>query len=115
MPRPRRASQTGAAITASAAAVLLLSSSAGLSGAEPPRAQVEFFEAKIRPVLVEHCYECHSVAAKKHKGGLFLDSRAGVRKGGDSGPAVVPGKRSRGRPSEPSDLARPQSTTRVSP
>src|SRR5205809_510714 len=91
MPRPQRASRTGAAITAAAAAVILLSSSASLSGAEPPRAQVEFFEAKVRPVLVEHCYKCHSAQAAKLKGGLRLDTRDGLRTGGDSGPAVVPG------------------------
>jgi Protein of unknown function (DUF1553)/Protein of unknown function (DUF1549)/Planctomycete cytochrome C len=53
---------------------------------------VEFFEQKIRPVLVEHCYKCHSAQAKAPKGGLLLDSREGLLKGGDSGPAVVPGK-----------------------
>jgi hypothetical protein len=52
----------------------------------------ELFEKKIRPVLVEHCYECHSVGAKKLKAGLLLDTRDGVRKGGESGkPAVVAG------------------------
>ena len=51
-----------------------------------------FFEAKIRPLLAEHCYECHSVRAEQVKGGLLLDSRAGVRKGGDSGAVLVPGK-----------------------
>ena len=61
------------------------------SAAELPREQVEFFEKKIRPVLVERCYECHSAAAKKLKGGLALDTRAGMLKGGDTGPAVVPG------------------------
>ena len=50
----------------------------------------EFFERKIRPVLVGHCYECHSSGAKKIKGGLVLDSRAGVMKGGDTGPAITP-------------------------
>jgi hypothetical protein len=50
-----------------------------------------FFEAKVRPVLVEHCYSCHSANAKKPKGKLLLDSRDGTRKGGDTGPAVVPG------------------------
>jgi hypothetical protein len=53
---------------------------------------IEFFEKKIRPVLVEHCYQCHAKDAKKQRGGLLLDSRAGIRKGGDTGPAVVPGK-----------------------
>ena len=51
----------------------------------------EFFEKRIRPVLVEHCYECHSSGAKKIKGGLVLDSRAGVIKGGDTGAAITPG------------------------
>ncbi len=51
----------------------------------------EFFERKIRPVLVEHCYECHSTTGKKIKGGLVLDSRAGVQKGGDTGAAITPG------------------------
>jgi hypothetical protein len=51
----------------------------------------EFFEHKIRPVLVEHCYECHSTTGKKIKGGLVLDSRAGVHKGGDTGAAITPG------------------------
>ncbi|MEE3371876.1 MAG: PSD1 and planctomycete cytochrome C domain-containing protein [Planctomycetota bacterium] len=54
-----------------------------------------FFETKIRPVLVTHCYRCHSaVAAQKQrlKGGLRLDSQQGWLRGGDSGPVVVPGK-----------------------
>ncbi|HEY0551812.1 MAG TPA: DUF1553 domain-containing protein [Verrucomicrobiae bacterium] len=50
----------------------------------------EFFEKRVRPVLVERCYECHG--EKKQKGGLRLDSAAAVLKGGDSGPALVPGK-----------------------
>lgn len=54
--------------------------------------QTDFFEKRIRPVLVESCYSCHSVEANKSKGGLLLDTRAGIRKGGDKGPAVVPGK-----------------------
>jgi hypothetical protein len=54
---------------------------------------VAFFEQKIRPVLIEHCYECHSAEAKKLKGNLYLDSKAGWQKGGDSGkPIIVPGK-----------------------
>lgn len=57
--------------------------------------QTEFFEKKIRPVLVKHCYQCHSQeaeAANQLKGGLLLDSREGTLTGGDSGPAVEPGK-----------------------
>jgi hypothetical protein len=50
----------------------------------------EFFEKKIRPILADNCFKCHSTAQKK-KGGLLLDSRATALKGGDTGPAVVPG------------------------
>ncbi len=53
---------------------------------------LEFFEKKIRPVLVERCYKCHSSETAKPKGGLRLDRRAGVFDGGDSGAAIVPGK-----------------------
>jgi hypothetical protein len=53
---------------------------------------VEFFEARVRPILVENCYECHSTAAKKQKGGLHLDTRDAIRRGGDNGAAVIPGK-----------------------
>src|SRR5436309_11142190 len=52
----------------------------------------DFFEKRIRPVLVERCYECHSAEAEKLKGELLLDSREGMLKGGGSGkPAIVPG------------------------
>ena len=53
--------------------------------------QVAFFEKKIRPVLIDHCYKCHAADAEKIKGGLTLDTRDGVRKGGDTGPVIVPG------------------------
>ena len=53
---------------------------------------IEFFEKRIRPVLAEHCYQCHSADAKALKAGLLLDSRDGWKRGGDSGPAIVPGK-----------------------
>ena len=49
-----------------------------------------YFESKIRPLLAERCYECHG--EKKQKGGLRLDSKGGWQKGGESGPALVPGK-----------------------
>jgi hypothetical protein len=54
-------------------------------------AGITFFESRVRPVLVEHCYKCHSIEAGKSKGNLLLDSRDGIRAGGDRGPAVVPG------------------------
>ena len=52
---------------------------------------LDFFEKKIRPVLVEHCYKCHAADSKKIGGNFLLDSKAGLLKGGDSGPAIQPG------------------------
>ncbi len=66
-----------------------------LRAEEPTSGDVEFFETKIRPVLVERCYQCHSTEAqkgKKLKGGLLLDTRNGLRAGGDTGRAIVPGE-----------------------
>lgn len=48
-----------------------------------------FFEKRIRPVLVEQCFKCHSKGSKKTAGGLRLDSRQAMIRGGDSGPAIV--------------------------
>ena len=70
---------------------LIVFSAAQLRAAED-RAGVAFFEQKIRPVLVEHCYRCHSAEAEKLKGDLRLDSRDALRKGGATGPAIEPGK-----------------------
>ena len=67
-------------------ASVLAEEPAELSGAE-----LDFFETRIRPVLVEHCYECHAADADILHGGLLLDSGKGVLAGGDSGPAAVPG------------------------
>src|SRR5713101_9010047 len=53
-------------------------------------AGIEFFEKKIRPLLAERCYGCHSAQAGKLRGGLHLDSREGILKGGNSGPAIMP-------------------------
>ncbi|MFO1458302.1 MAG: PSD1 and planctomycete cytochrome C domain-containing protein [Verrucomicrobiota bacterium] len=55
-------------------------------------AKVEFFETRIRPLLADRCEKCHSAAAGKSKGDLTLDTRAGWEKGGQNGPALVPGK-----------------------
>ncbi len=64
-------------------------------GAVPPVASdakgVNFFETRIRPLVANKCYPCHSQASKKAKGGLLLDSREGLLKGGDSGPLFVGG------------------------
>lgn len=62
------------------------------AAAEKPIPGLELFETKIRPVLIEHCYECHSAATSVLKGGLRVDSRDAIRSGGESGAAVVPHK-----------------------
>jgi hypothetical protein len=85
-------------------AALLLFIGAGARGAETKAdataqatasadpAGLEFFESKIRPVLVDNCYSCHSAGAKSLKGKLLLDTRDGILKGGESEqPAIVPG------------------------
>jgi hypothetical protein len=63
---------------------------AAATAADDP-AGLEFFENKIRPVLVDNCYPCHSRQSIKVKGGLLLDTREGLLKGGDTGPAIKPG------------------------
>ena len=71
--------------------IFLLCTVAAAADSSP---EMDFFEKKIRPVLAEKCYSCHSVEAegrKKLKGALYLDSKAGTLKGGEDGPAVVPG------------------------
>src|SRR5438128_190374 len=73
-----------------ASCIALLTALAGTARAADPG--TDFFEAKVRPVLVDNCYKCHSTAAKKQQGGLHLDTRDSIRTGGDTGPAVVPGK-----------------------
>ena len=68
----------------------LLAGTQGVFPAEPSPEGIAFFEKKIRPVLVERCYKCHSANSEKLRGGLQLDTREGIRKGGGSGHAVVP-------------------------
>ena len=68
---------------------LLLARQSDGAGATPPTSQTEFFEQRIRPMLANECYECHG--AKKQKGGLRLDFRDGLLKGGESGPAIIAG------------------------
>src|SRR5262249_6542561 len=74
-------------------ALLGLLSAARAAGSDSPGpAALEFFEKKVRPVLAGNCYKCHSTREKKSRGGLLLDSRAGLLKGADNGPALVPGR-----------------------
>lgn len=61
------------------------------SPTRPSSAELDFFEKKVRPLLAEHCYSCHSVDAKKVQAGLLVDSRTSLLAGGDSGEAIVPG------------------------
>ena len=70
----------------------LISLAVCTSSLEADGTGIEFFEKRIRPILVSHCYECHSAGAAQLKGGLRLDSREQAIEGGDSGPAIVPGK-----------------------
>src|SRR6266849_4853268 len=72
--------------------LILLGLPSLLMAGEPNGKGMEFFESKIRPVLSKYCYECHSAQAKKLKADLLLDSKAGMLKGGDSGPVLAPGK-----------------------
>lgn len=68
---------------------LLITAAQQLMGGTPE--QNAFFDTRIRPVLSRQCYACHSGKADKLRGGLRLDTRAGLQRGGESGPAVVPG------------------------
>jgi cytochrome c553 len=79
------------------AAVLLVAllSAASVRGADPAADATAFFEKEVRPLLVEKCLRCHG--PKKQQAGLRLDSRAGLMKGGDSGPAIVPAAPDRSR------------------
>ena len=63
----------------------------GQNTARPTAKEIEFFESKVRPLLIQHCYECHSAKTKEPKGGLRVDGRAFLLAGGDTGPAIEPG------------------------
>src|SRR4051812_37045070 len=78
-------------LTLSCAAALATPAAEPTTPAAVTKDGLDFFERHIRPVLVQSCYECHSVQSGKSKGKLLLDSRAGVARGGEGGPVVVPG------------------------
>ncbi|MBL9127166.1 MAG: PSD1 domain-containing protein [Verrucomicrobiales bacterium] len=86
----RLASRVGCLVIVGALAAATTHATAVPDSADPA-AGIEFFEKRIRPVLVEHCYDCHSERGEKPKGGLVVDSREGLLHGGDLGPALVPG------------------------
>jgi cytochrome c553 len=74
-----------------------LDAARGGQEAAEAREGLELFEKRIRPVLVDRCYECHSAQSEKLKGGLHLDSREGILQGGDLGSVLVPGQPDRSR------------------
>src|SRR5262245_25751607 len=69
----------------------LISAALPTLAADPTKEQLDFFESKVRPILANACYSCHSIEQGKSKGGLTLDTADASRKGGDTGPGVVPG------------------------
>jgi hypothetical protein len=80
-------------IPRSTAILAVLAGSSVVATSEPITSQqLEFFENRIRPVLVENCYECHAASAKKLKGKLLLDSHWGWQQGGESGLVIIPGQ-----------------------
>src|SRR5262245_30460136 len=93
----RSLAQQGLVLAALALCFCLPAKLAAADRDTPDAAALEFFEKKVRPVLVEHCFKCHSTQAKKLRGGLHLDSRQGFLTGGDSGPALVPGQPEKSR------------------
>ena len=93
--RPAKAGTTNSCDTIAKLILLCTAVASPLRADEPsdPRveADVQFFESRIRPVLVKHCYECHSADAKVIRSGLQVDHREAMRAGGDSGPLFEPG------------------------
>ena len=71
--------------------LLFFSALGTASAADPTPAQLQFFESKIRPILVDNCYKCHSHEAPKLKGGLSVEYKDALLKGGSTGAAIIPG------------------------
>ncbi|MGI9472364.1 MAG: c-type cytochrome domain-containing protein, partial [Rubripirellula sp.] len=74
------------------AALLAVVIGLGPLHADDSAEELRFFEQKIRPLLVEHCYECHSEEAGEQQGGLLLDRQSGWMEGGETNKAVIPGE-----------------------
>src|SRR5688572_3057254 len=91
---PRSQAPLGNADLRSSASLLLalslLAAAASAAALEPTKDQVRYFEEKVRPILAENCYKCHG--SEKQKGSLRLDLRDSALAGGESGPAIIPGK-----------------------
>ena len=80
-----------AAVVAASAATRALPQSQSDAPASLTAEETKFFESKIRPLLIANCYGCHSTSGGKSRGGLKVDTREALLKGGESGPAIVPG------------------------
>ncbi len=89
----RHSSVLGCLIAVAIGSVVALPSSIAQKNSEKiPDRELAFFEANIRPLLVKQCYECHSVESGAAEGGLRVDSAAALLRGGETGPAIVPGQ-----------------------
>jgi mono/diheme cytochrome c family protein len=73
-------------------AAVLLAHAASAPAADLSAHDLEFFESKVRPLLADRCYQCHSLEQNKSRGGLTLDTRQGWQKGGENGKVIEPGK-----------------------
>src|SRR5437867_7911078 len=93
----RSDAQQSMVVTAVVLCLCLPAGGAAANSDPTDAAALEFFEKKVRPILAEHCFQCHSTQAKKVRGGLLLDSRGGFLTGGDNGPVVLPGQPDRSR------------------
>src|SRR5882724_1457914 len=71
---------------------LVANSAVGMESTNFSPLQIEFYEKQVQPILAENCYKCHSHQADKIKGSFVLDSLEGLLKGGETGPAIVPGE-----------------------
>src|SRR3954471_11865840 len=101
-PMPRRRNAIAAYVTAWLTLSLAVATAARADDAS------DFFEKKVRPVLVEHCYKCHSAESKKLKGDLRLDTQEGLLKGGTEGAVVVAGDPDKSRLIEAIRYTNPQ-------
>ncbi|MBA4147683.1 MAG: DUF1553 domain-containing protein [Verrucomicrobia bacterium] len=73
------------------AIAIAVASALTIAANTPDAAGIEFFESKVRPIFIDHCYKCHSEEGGKSRGSLLLDTRDNLLKGGDSGPVIVAG------------------------
>jgi hypothetical protein len=80
-----------------ASVVLVAAPVRGIESAALDKTKIEFFEKKIRPILADNCYKCHSTESGKSKGGLTLDTRDAMLRGGKNGEILTPGDPAKSR------------------